>query len=157
MRCKYLDSNSSHVSAAAALMQCLTSFYTGYDRKNIRTHSMKEEETRIRKENIQEKTNADFRKFQREGVFNRDQKIGMRCSNSSCNKPDQLQQMVTSTHTCGIRTPTPFLGRAIPIHICIRWRHAVLFSFGRKRILQDGGSLTPLGQQSRLGDKLLRI
>ena len=38
----------------------------------------------------------------------------MRCSNSSYN-PDQPQQMVTSTHTCGISTPTPFLGRAITV------------------------------------------
>ena len=41
----------------------------------------------------------------------------MRSSNSSYNKPDQLQKMGTSTHTCGISTPTPFVGRAITINI----------------------------------------
>ena len=61
---------------------------------------------------------ADFCRFKREGLWSRYQKIGMRCSNPSYNKPDQLlctTKMVTSTHSCGISTPTPFVGRAITI------------------------------------------
>ena len=37
--------------------------------------------------------------------------------------PTTVQEMVTSTHTCGISTPTPFLGRVITIiiHIHDNW------------------------------------
>ena len=56
---------------------------------------------------------ADFRRFSARGGVQQTPK-DMQCSNSPY-KPDQLQQMVTSKHTCVIRTPNPFLGRAITV------------------------------------------
>lgn len=71
------------------------------------------EDRRIRNGNTQANASTQsFADLEREGVLGRDQK-GMRRSNHS-NKHDQLQQIVASTHTLGICTSTPFIGRVTP-------------------------------------------
>ena len=59
----------------------------------------------MRCSNQERKHTQIFADFQHEGVLNRDRKI--------CGVPTpSIQQLVTSTHTGGISTPTPLLGRA---------------------------------------------
>ena len=81
---------------------------TGYDRHDTRFLSKRKRKNQGRKHS---RKYADFRKFSARGGVKQRPK-DMRCSNP-LNKPDQLQQMITSTRTCGISTQTPFLGRAI--------------------------------------------